>query len=105
MPLGLSLWCSPANEWGLHKLCYILSSKVHQEESLRPVSYQSGDSFTGWFLALLTSWAIKTLLTNIDSCIPLHWLAISVPKRGEEARIQLCQISMKPVNTVGCCRL
>lgn len=105
MPLGLSLWCSPGNEWGLHTLCYMLSSQVHWEERLSPVSYQSSDSFTGWFLALLTSWVIKALLTHIDSDIPLHWLAIGVPRRGGETRIQLRQISMKPAKTVGYCRL
>lgn len=61
---------------------YVLSNKVHWEERLSPVSYQSNDSFTSWFLALLTLWIIKVSLTHIDSGTPLHWLAISVPRRG-----------------------
>lgn len=82
MPLGLSVSSSPGNKCGLQTLRYVLSGKVHWEEGHSPVSYQSSDSFTGWFLALLTSWIIKVLLTHIDSGNPLHWLAVSVPSRG-----------------------
>lgn len=60
------------------------------------MSYQSSDSFTGFFLVSLTSWIIEVLLTHVNLDIPLYRLAISVPRRERDTRIQSGGLSMKP---------
>lgn len=74
----------------------MLGSKAAWQEMPRPVSYQTSDNFTGFFLVSLTSWMIKVLLTHINSGIPLYRLAISVPRRGRDSRVQSGELSMKP---------
>lgn len=96
MPLGLSLSCSPEKEWDHWTPFYMLVSKSAWEERPCPVSYQSSDSFTGFFLVSLTSWIIEVLLTHVNLDIPLYRLAISVPRRERDTRIQSGGLSMKP---------
>lgn len=104
-PLRLSLWHSLGNKWGHWILCYMLGSEADREERTCYVSYQSSDRFTGFFPVLFTQWTIKALLTHINLGIPWHWLAISIPRRRRNMKIQSCGFHIRPAKDAEQCRL